>query len=478
MAEISNTVASSQKSSDSPERQKTLFIIVDSGLSIRNILRTNVFKILRSTPNLRIVIFSPITDEEFRKEMAGENIIIEPLQKWKPNPIVKSLRSYRKDLWSEQHELVRFREKRASRKERWDRALLRRLFLKNGGRSGIDHALRKVEKWERRWTPKLCAHFFEKYQPDLVFYTTIYSKDPAVELAAAQRGIPSVAFILSWDNPTTKGPFPVHPDYAIVWNDIMRDELLKFHEIRPDQLYVAGPPQFDIYTDYSDYKTRDEFFAFWGLDPKKRLITYTTGSVGMLPLEHQIVELLYQKVRSGAFKEPTQLMVRLHPKDVYEPYRKFERQPGLVLQSPGRKADTLDSWNPTPEDMFGLAETMRYSDVVVNIASTTTIDAACFDTPVVNVAFDGLTSRPYEKSCRRYYKFDHYKKIVETGGIKIANSLDEAVQCIQAYFDDPSQEAEGRERIRQEQCFKLDGKAGERIARFVLKVMNAKTHQH
>jgi hypothetical protein len=447
---------------------KTLFIIVDSGLSIRNILRTNVFKILRRTPDLRIVIFSPITDEEFRSEMAGDNILIEPLQKWKPNALVKSLRSYRKDLWSERHELVRFREKRASRKVRWDRALLRKLFLKDGTPEAVEQALRKVERWEARWTPRLSAQYFEKYQPDLVFYTTIYSKDPAIEIGARQRGVPSVAFILSWDNPTTKGPFPVRPDHAIVWNNIMREEVLRFHELRPEQLFVSGPPQFDIYIDLAGYKTREEFFQRWGLNPNKRLITYTTGSVGMLPQEHEIVEMLHGKLQSGAFKSPSQLMVRLHPKDIYEPYRKFEGKPDLIIQSPGRKADTLDSWNPTPEDMYGLAETMRYSDVVVNIASTTTIDAACFDTPVVNVAFDGFESRPYEKSCRRYYKFDHYKKIVETGGIKIAGSIDEAVDCIERYFNNPQEEAEGRARIREEQCYKLDGKAGERIANFVL----------
>src|SRR5436190_20815404 len=36
---------------------KTIFIIVDSGMAIRNILRTDVFRVLRTCGNLRIVIF-------------------------------------------------------------------------------------------------------------------------------------------------------------------------------------------------------------------------------------------------------------------------------------------------------------------------------------------------------------------------------------------------------------------------------------
>ncbi len=34
---------------------------------------------------------------------------------------------------------------------------------------------------------------------------------------------------------------------------------------------------------------------------------------------------------------------------------------------------------------------MRHSDVVVQVASTIAIEAAIFDTPVVNMSFDGET---------------------------------------------------------------------------------------
>lgn len=455
------------------DRMKTIFIVVDSGMAIRNILRTDVYKVLRACKNLRVVIFSPLLDHDFRNEVGGENVFLEPLQKWKAGPIVKSLRSFRKDVWSEKHDVVRFREKRASRKGRLGRAIVYSLFLRDKGPDRVERALEKIERWEARCTPLLAKQYFAKYKPDLVFYTTIYSKDVCVEIAAKQHGVKACAFILSWDNPTTKGPFPVRPDRAIIWNNVMRDELMRFHGFPPEDLFVSGPPQFDIYTDPSPYATREEFFRKWGLDPKKKLITYTTGTPGMLPFEHEIVELLYGKIKGGAFKEPCQLMVRLHPKDVYDVYKRFENLPDLVLQTAGRRGKTNDSWNPTREDMYGLAETMTHSDVVVNIASTITIDAACFDTPVVNLAFDGFSTKPYEKSCKRYYNFNHYKRIVETGGITIANTIEETVQQIQRYLDNPALEAEGRARIREEQCYRLDGKSGERIGRYLIELLKA-----
>jgi hypothetical protein len=243
---------------------------------------------------------------------------------------------------------------------------------------------------------------------------------------------------------------------------------MRYHDFPEKDIFVAGPPQFDLYYDPSQYLSRAAFFEKWKLDPAKRLITYTTGAPALFPFEHEIVQMLYDKMQNGAFKQPCQLMVRVHPKDRYDIYERFEGKPGLVLQLAGRKGKTDDTWNPSRQDMFELGETMKYSDVVLNIVSTTTIDAACFDTPVVNIAFDGFSTLPHEKSCRRFYNFNHYKKIVETGGVKIANDLAETISLTQRYLDNPKLEADGRARIREEQCYKFDGKAGERIARYLI----------
>lgn len=451
---------------------RTIFIIVDSGMAIRNILRTDVYRILKSCRNLRIVIFSPLSeDPDFRQEVAGENIFIEPLQKWKAGLLVKSIRSLRKDVWSEKHDVIRFKEKRAKRKNRLGRALVYGLLQRDDAADRTDRALEKLDRWEAKLTPPLATGFFEKYQPDLVLYCTIYSKDLSIEIAAKQRNVKSCAYILSWDNPTTKGPFPVRPDRAIVWNNIMRDELLRYHEFPERDIFVAGPPQFDIYKEHSGYLSREQFLSKWKLDPGKRLITYTTGAPALFPFEHEIVEQLYGRMQSGAFKQPCQLMVRVHPKDFHEVYQRFENKPDLVLQHAGRKGKTDDTWNPSRQDMFELGETMKYSDVVLNIVSTTTIDAACFDTPVVNIAFDGFSTLPYEKSCRRFYEFNHYKKIVETGGVVLANDIDETVSLTQRYLDNPKLEAEGRARIREEQCYRFDGKAGHRIAEYLIRYL-------
>lgn len=453
---------------------KTMFIIVDSGMAIRNIIRTDLYRGLRACRNLRIVIFSPLMDDDFRKETGadGTNVILEPLQKWKAGPLVKALRSWRKDVWSEKHDLTRFKEKRSTGKGKLGRAIVYNLLLRDRSPGNIDRAYARLTRWEQQRTPPLGAEFFDKYKPDLVFYSTIYSQNLALEYGAKQRGIKTCAYVVSWDNPTTKGPFPVRPDSAIVWNNIMRDELLHYHDFAPHELFVSGPPQFDIYHDVANFSPREEFFRRWNLDPNRHLITHTTGTVQLFPREHECVEDLYRKIVEGAFKQPCQLLLRLHPKHDYERFKRFENRPLLTLQLPGRRGKTDDLWNPSREDMYGLAETMYHSDVVVNQASTITIDAACFDKPVVNVAYDGHAGLlPYAESCRRIYDFNHYKKIVETKGARMTYNVDETVAAIQAYLDNPALDHEGRTRILREQCHYFDGHCGYRIAQHLIELL-------
>lgn len=442
--------------------------MLDSGTAIRNILRTNVFKILKAQGDMKIVIFSPIVDDDFKKQFHAENVFIEHVPKWKPNLIVKPLRSLKKDLWADRANLFTFKQKREKKEGRFLRRFAIGALMSKSSDKNVDFYIKFLEKLELFFTPDLADHFFEKYKPDLIFYTTIYSKDLSIEIAAQKKGIKTICFIQSWDNPTSKGPFPVRPDRVVVWNKILKDEVVNHHDFSEDKVFISGIPQFDIYVDKANFLPKDEFFKKWGLKTERKLITYTTGTPGTAPFDHEVVELLYEALQKNSFTYPCQILVRLHPKDKYKFYKRFDGKPNLVLQRPGRPAPTNDSWNPTQEDMFGLAELMCYSDVVINVASTITIDAAAFDTPVVNVAFDGYKTKPYKDSCKRYYDYEHYKNIVKTGGVKIAYSIEELIDHTNLYLKNPSIDAEGRKIIREEQCWRLDGNSGRRIAEYIL----------
>ena len=121
-------------------------------------------------------------------------------------------------------------------------------------------------------------------------------------------------------------------------------------------------------------------------------------------------------------------------------------------------------WSPTGEDMTWFRDLLVHSDVVVNVASTTTIDAAALDRPVVNVAFDG-GSGPVDplRSVARFYSFHHYRRIVGSGGVRIAESPADLARVVAGYLADPARDAEGRRRIVAENCHRIDGGSARRI---------------
>ena len=132
-----------------------------------------------------------------------------------------------------------------------------------------------------------------------------------------------------------------------------------------------------------------------------------------------------------------------------------------------KSGDGLDV-DITSENQQHLADTLRHSDVVVTVASTIAIEASIFDTPVVDVSFDGETPEEFAKSARRYYQFTHYANITRQGAAPVAETPEALVEHVGRYLADRSLDRDGRRRVVQDQCQFTDGKSSERIAKFVV----------
>jgi CDP-glycerol glycerophosphotransferase (TagB/SpsB family) len=115
-----------------------------------------------------------------------------------------------------------------------------------------------------------------------------------------------------------------------------------------------------------------------------------------------------------------------------------------------------------------LANTLFHADVLVNYGSTTTIEACIYDTPVVNIAYDSDDLPPILGSVHNIYRQEHYRRIVDTGGVRLARSPQELVDLVRSYLTDPLQDQEGRHRIVREQAEPLDGQSARRTAEHVL----------
>ena len=454
-------------------RLKTIFLFLRQGISNRNLLRTDFLKTLKNEPGIRVVVFSPIgSDPEFRKELEAENVCAEEWPRTKVGFWEKRLKNLKHCVWLARPDSVTSRIKyRAARgwwRYRWAHLLGKVFFSLGVNESRINGFELKLFKPH----PSI-ASLYDQYRPDLVLFTRVFGTNVHVIKEAKRRGIRVVCLVESWDNLTSKGPMSVIPDRLVAWNAINKQEACSLHQFREEDVLIGGVPQFDLYEDAHLFGSREDFLRRLNVDPKVKLITYATCTEGNATEEIETIECLYEAVQQGKIKRPCHLLLRLHPISspmlVNQYFSRFEGNPGITVQRSGRPSRLHDGWDPTWSDMVELAQTLYHSDVLINIASTITLDAAYLDTPIVCVAFDGNNRKKgYFESCRRIYDYSCWQNVLKTRGARVASDLEETIQWVNAYLDNPDLDSEGRERIKQEQAHFFDGKSAERMARIVL----------
>lgn len=308
---------------------------------------------------------------------------------------------------------------------------------------------------------------FKRIRPSLVFNGShVHSRlaFPAVK-AAQWLGIPTATFIFSWDNLTSHGRIMPLYDYYFVWNEQIRHQLLNiYHSITPDQVFVTGTPQFDLHFKQASQWTREEFCARVGADPKRPIVMYSTGMPNHMPGEPQIVERIADLIGEMKTYGPPQLLVRVYPKDLTTRFAalKRERRDILFPEVPWESA----SLTPKLEDGPLLINTLRHADVGINVASTISLELCMFDKPVINVAYNPPGVSLDEVNYARYYDFDHYRPVAESGAVMVAKSETELAEMLHRALDAPEADRLLRAKLIQSMFGKmLDGRSGPRVAR-------------
>lgn len=312
--------------------------------------------------------------------------------------------------------------------------------------------------------PAFYPTLLDTVQPDGIFATNMMSRDDVALLRLAKkRGIPSVGMIKSWDNPTTKSFIRDIPDTVIVHTELLKEEVVQLFDVPRERVVVSGLPQYDLWTDRSLLLSRDAFFAKIGADPAKRLLVYAAAGDWMNQADADIVRFLSGAIISGTFG-PAQLLVRLHPKYA-STAEQLATLPHVIVERPGTHVTKeLVDWEYEDADTLHLMNTLAWSDVVMNTASTFTIDAAIFDKPIILIGYDGARQLPYDASVIRYYDREHMCQIMESGGATLVRSDVELAAAIIAALEHPEQNVAGRAAIVAAQCYRLDGKSGARVA--------------
>ncbi len=304
-------------------------------------------------------------------------------------------------------------------------------------------------------------------RPDVLLSTGPFQfEQPGIFSTAKRLGIPTLAYIPSWDNISTKNRMVFRYDGYIVWNERAKQELHEFYpHTRQAPVYVVGAPQFDVFYNEKFYVDRVEFCRGQALDPAKKLIVYAIGSPNFLKEHHGAVEMA-KRVAAGKLGD-VQMLVRPHPiHDNAEMRELFDGfGPSVRLQETPNAGKALTHRTQDREQIVEWVNTFRHADVVINLSSTVTVDAAIFDKPVVNLDFDPQPGQADQQLVKDVnHKWNHFKPIAESGGVWLVNDPDELENAVKAYLEDPSLHREKRRWIVEYVCGFTDGKCGERMA--------------
>ena len=473
----------------------TLFIVVDQGFAARYLLRTDIFTTLKNS-GARIVILTPNADEDyFIKEFDDENVYIEPIKvdeykQYSGNRIQFFLQQARWFSMNGDMNLHTVNLRYGIHKNLRENSRLKSK-IKNFLFDVCVSVLRK-SRWSRQFeikveskffTPTFHADLFQKYKPDKVVITSLgyLGFDHYLIREARKHGVTIISVILSWDNTSSKGMPGAEVDHVIAWTEAMKDELVGYSDVKPQQITVGGVAHFDYHVREENIWPRQKLYEHFALDPERKLIFFAPKSPNKFPWNPDIVEFLAQSVNEGAFTYPCQLLVRLHPlnfrtkngefrfqEDTERHMRLSRKYDHLVYDVPEIVSKTLPMDMPASE-MGKLSSILQNADVLLSYFSTMMLEASIFDLPTINVALFPHTDKLDEDDLR-IVESPHIRRILETGGVRSAFTKGQLIDTINAYLENPTLDAESRDLIRTRECGPNLGQAGRTIAEKILVV--------
>ncbi|MBU1179228.1 CDP-glycerol glycerophosphotransferase family protein [Patescibacteria group bacterium] len=455
-------------------KTKTIFIALFEGVEGKNILRTDILKTLLSEPSSKIVFFTKSQEraEYHRKEFNNPRMIYEVVEKIQPKGLDKFF-MYLK-FYLLRTDTTKFLQKavledRKNYLRYWTNSFLswflaRPFFIKIS--RFLDYHFVKDDTF---------GGFFDKHNPDLVFLANIFEETETHLLREAKkRKTKTVGLINSWDRTTGKNVLRLLPDKLIAFSDLVKNELVKYQDVKSGSIFVGGIPHYD-YHFRAPYLSRRDFFQKIGIPENKKLIVFCPIGSQYSDSDWDIFDLLCNLNKEGKFGEDVAILVRYPPNDFIEE-EEVRKRPHLVYDYPGirfcQKKKGID-WDMTTEELKHLSDSLHYMALMVCYSSSISVEAAVCGKPIINLNFEVKKSESPLKSPIHYYNKLHYKKALGTGGICLVNSEEEMVKSIKKYLENPSLDSGQRKILSKQQCWFLDGKSGERIGKFVLGQMES-----
>ena len=272
-------------------------------------------------------------------------------------------------------------------------------------------------------------------------------------IAGARRfDLRAVGNIASWDHTVGKGIVAPHLQRYLVQNDVMRDDLVRYHGIAAERIVVTGWPQTDVFHRKHPRAEYEVVLESLGLDATRPLVMAMGNTPTNAPYEGRFVERLVSWWRDTA-RERFSILFRPHPRD-----REWRERFAAALDEPGVAVQ-----EPSFTDLDTLALLLQHVDVVVSNAGTILLDALANDRPAVCVLYD--EGAPAGESwALKNVSGEHYRALMESDAFYRAHDFDEVVAGVERALAEPRELEAERERVARTALGEIDGRAAERVA--------------
>ena len=242
--------------------------------------------------------------------------------------------------------------------------------------------------------------------------------------------------LFSWDNLTSQGRLNPTYDYYFCWNESIKTDLIRiYNNIEEKNIFISGTPQFQFHFDKNNYYSKSHFCEKFGLDPDRPIILYTTGQEKAPVGEEAIVERLADIIKEMKLPSTPQLLVRVYPKDYSNrfQYLKENRDDIFFPSIPWEK----NYETPLIEDIKVLVNMIKHCDVGINVASTISLELMFYDKPVINIGYNPPKNYKLKVDVIKYYSYDHYRPLVESGSVVVAKRESEISDLIKESLNYP-----------------------------------------
>ncbi|MGE5505662.1 MAG: hypothetical protein ACM31L_14665 [Actinomycetota bacterium] len=308
-------------------------------------------------------------------------------------------------------------------------------------------ALPGVYWWFQRETLKRLAAkpnailnaLYDTEKPDIILHPSVLFGPFIHDLCAvsAERGVPMVTIMNSWDNPATKANMFLKPDRLLVWGEQTKGHAIKYVGMKPDKVTIFGAAQFDVYR-HPPRIDRAEFERIHSIPAGRKIVLYGGSSKGTDEFAHLC--MLDDAIDAGKLGNSV-IVYRPHPWGVGgkdggriadHPWRNVY----LETFSRGYLEDLRSESKVTYPDYRDTVDTLSNVDAVISPLSTIIVEAAMFGKPA-------LCFLPLDDGAKHFdlaYRLAHFEDIytspdyLKAWGVE--QLLDKTAELVERIGDD------------------------------------------